>query len=245
MSDSKLWLQEKDDREAFYASVKKYYDTSSPTVDTTLGGLTHLAKPDVMFSCSLIKELIDSDAISKTHLKRALDVGAGEGRVSENVLSLYFDEIDLVEPNESLVKASVTKSPHVRIKKRIISSIEKYIPTVKYGVVWAQWVFSHILDRELSVILKNIHGYLEPNGLLVIKDNFIEDSYSAGKGIVPDDDAYPVLCDDIGLVIRTMSDMVLLLQEFGFKVHIFRRDEGVMAAEKGIFPVYAIVAKRI
>ena len=68
-----------------------------------LGGLSHVHQLDVQNSTKILNILKTSNSIN---FKSSIDLGCGIGRVSLQILSNFFEQIDLVEQNKDfLLKA--------------------------------------------------------------------------------------------------------------------------------------------
>ena len=90
-------------KDEWYSKTKEHWENCESTIKGVLGGNDQVHLIDVKASSELIEGLIFS---KKINTKRVLDVGAGIGRVTENVLVNYFEECDLVEQDEKYVEES-------------------------------------------------------------------------------------------------------------------------------------------
>lgn len=86
-----------------YKKSKNYWSNISPTIDGVLGGFGSITEIDIKYSRRFIRRLkrMDDDA---PYLGRALDVGAGIGRVSKDLLSLKYRKVDLLEQDERFIR---------------------------------------------------------------------------------------------------------------------------------------------
>lgn len=90
-----------------------------------------------------------------------MDLGAGSGRVTKEVLSDRFDYVDLAEPNESFIKDAKLNltDPYVPDKYDPIYENKdpkyKFIETMiqdfnfkmrSYDCVWLQWTACYLTD---------------------------------------------------------------------------------------------------
>ena len=62
-------------------------------------GFGHLNEDDIKFS----KQVLDRTKNKLPSMSYALDCGAGIGRVSENLLSKFFENCHLVEPAKNFI----------------------------------------------------------------------------------------------------------------------------------------------
>jgi len=104
--------------------------------------------------------------------ERALDCGAGIGRVTKDVLLNHFDTIDMVEFNGSFLdEAKKTFAGNPKIGHYFESSLQNFEPSEQYDVVWCQWVLGHLTDNDLVEFLKRCGKALRKGGLIIVKEN--------------------------------------------------------------------------
>jgi len=112
-----------------------------------LGGLGILHSADVNDSKKFIERWYLQDLDSKLI---ALDVGAGIGRVSENVLFPFFKEISILESDDRFIESAklklgsrLLKAHHMRLQ--CYSNCED---NTKYNLIWIQWVLMYASDSK-------------------------------------------------------------------------------------------------
>lgn len=148
--------------EEWYDSSVEYWKNIPDTVDGMLGGMGYLDEQDVAFSLTILQELGLSGYVC--------DCGSGIGRVSKNVHSKIFSEIDVVEP----IAAFIEKAKEAEnVKYAYNVGLEKFVPTKLYDCIWAQWVLNYIKDEDLVEFFKRCLGALKPGGVLVLKENIL------------------------------------------------------------------------
>lgn len=114
---------------------------------------------------------------------RALDCGAGIGRITQQLLIRHFDTVDLLDFNESFLnEAKRLLIKETKIGHFFPTSLQEFNPSEQYDVIWCQWVLSHLTDDDLVAFLKRCSGALRPSGLIIVKENISKDS------IVEDDE---------------------------------------------------------
>ena len=182
------------------------------TVDGVLGGFGELDPIDVEESSQFLTDicaLLSSTATtattatttSKTDIPtRALDGGAGIGRVAKHLLSRYYDKVDLVEGNQRLLDAApaymagkgvATKSwsadelAEVETIEEDVSehlgelycdTLQSFVPKIgTYNCIWVQWVIIYLTDVDLIAFLKRCADSLCEGGFIVIKENVLGD----------------------------------------------------------------------
>ncbi|OTF74919.1 alpha N-terminal protein methyltransferase 1A-like protein, partial [Euroglyphus maynei] len=143
---------------------------------------------------------IESNHHRRSRPLRCLDCGAGIGRVSKYVLSKFFDEIDLLEQNETFVlKAKdFLGNDYQRVKNTFVQGIHEFTPIdgIIYDCIWGQWVYGYLTDNDLILFLKKCLQILDKqNGFIVIKDNVSADGN-------------PYMDEEDGCITRTESEFL-------------------------------------
>ena len=87
----------------WYSKRKKHWEKKEATMKSVLGGWEETHLPDIKCSNELLAGLIYSKQLKSG---KALDCGAGIGRVTEYVLLNHFEMIDLMEQDEKFVNKS-------------------------------------------------------------------------------------------------------------------------------------------
>lgn len=93
-------IEKSDVKDKFYADALSYWSNLPPTVDTMLGGFAYISDTDVKGSTKFIKKLMSQHKVGST---RALDCGAGIGRVSKNLLLPLFGTVDMLEVTQQFL----------------------------------------------------------------------------------------------------------------------------------------------
>ncbi|XP_038209639.1 N-terminal Xaa-Pro-Lys N-methyltransferase 1-A-like [Zerene cesonia] len=154
----------------FYKDAARYWANVPSTIDGVLGGFGHIADIDIAGSKQFLDHLLSIDTPPAT--KRALDCGAGIGRVSKNLLIPYFDKVDLVEQDEKFINtAKQTIGDDIKLGILHHVGLQNFKPQEKYDVIWCQWVLGHLNDYDLIGFLERCRQTLAENGLVVIKEN--------------------------------------------------------------------------
>lgn len=107
---------------------------------------------------------------------RALDCGAGIGRITKNVLLKFFEKVDLLDSCEKFLKESrnfIGAEEYDQRVSTICTPLQKFKPTdVQYDLILLQWVIGHLYpDQQFLDFLDKCKAVLKPDGLLMIKDN--------------------------------------------------------------------------
>jgi len=93
-------IEKSDTKAKFYQDALSYWSSVEPTVDGMLGGFAHITKTDVRGSTAFLKTLMNTLQMGRS---RALDCGAGIGRVTKNLLLPLFDTVDMLEVNQKFL----------------------------------------------------------------------------------------------------------------------------------------------
>ncbi len=112
---------------------------------------------------------------AKTQTTKALDCGAGIGRITKLLLTTVFDSVDLVEQNPNFVQhapAYLGEDKARKVEKFICSGLQSFTPEPgRYDVIWIQWVLGHLTDEDFIAFFKRCKAGLRPNGIICVKEN--------------------------------------------------------------------------
>ncbi|CAG0924547.1 unnamed protein product, partial [Notodromas monacha] len=164
-----------DERHVNYAKGAQYWTQCDPTVDAMLGGFSKLSQLDISASQQFMATLYKlEDPPGKD---RAVDCGAGIGRITELFLQHRFKKVDLVEQCEKFLnKAKEKLQKSATVGDFICCGLQDFNPSPDtYDIVWTQWVLSHLTDKDLVNYLRRCTSSLKPNGVLVLKENVTRD----------------------------------------------------------------------
>ncbi|NWT17186.1 NTM1A methyltransferase, partial [Erpornis zantholeuca] len=194
----------------FYSKAEKYWKDVPATVDGMLGGYGHISSIDINSSKKFLQRFL-RDGPNRTGTTRALDCGAGIGRITKRLLLPLFKTVDMVDVTEDfLTKAkSYLGEEGRRVRNYFCCGLQDFSPEPNsYDVIWIQWVIGHLTDNHLSDFLKRCRAGLRPNGIVVIKDNM------AQEGVIMDDVDSSV-CRDLDVVRKIIrrAGLHLLAEE--------------------------------
>jgi protein N-terminal methyltransferase len=176
--------QECGDRpQTWYPKAVDYWNAIPATIDGMMGGLTEISKRDLRTSHDFLRYFLEGrcPGRSPTNNQRALDCGAGIGRVTTNLLLPLFETVDLVEQCSKFVEEAKRTIKHARMGQFYESGLQDFVFTTTYDVVWVQWVIGHLHDTDLVAFVRKCKQALAPNGLLCIKDNTCESGFVMDK----------------------------------------------------------------
>lgn len=215
----------------FYKNARRYWSHIDPTIDGMLGGLSIIDTSDVKGSTRFLNDLFKMKPAPGT--QRALDCGAGIGRVTKNLLINYFNTVDLVEQDENFVrKAHDYLSTNDKLNAKVGSihniGLQDFTPTVDtYDVIWCQWVLGHLTDDDFGAFLERCTAGLTKNGCIIIKENFTS----------TDDFCIDATDSSVTRSLR-VTKSILELANLRI-VKICKQDNFI----QGLFPVYSIACK--
>lgn len=124
---------------------------------------------------------------------RAMEAGAGVGRVSTDVLLYYSKHVELVEPTPKFTeRARQRLAEHPKVTEEGATwtikevGLQQWQPDGIYDLIWSQWCLPHLSDDELVEYFKKAAGSLRKyttgdefygqDGLLVVKENVCSDT---------------------------------------------------------------------
>ena len=217
--------------DSWHESPDKWYGTTvehwKATTDV-LGGYSEVDQADAAGSLAWLARLGWDDGASPRPGTRALDCGAGVGRVSEGVLLRVCETVDLVEVSPPLLeRARERLAPFgARRVNFILASLRDFAPDSRtYDLVWMQWVLGHLTDPDVVLLLQRCRAALAHGGCLVVKDNNAVPSEcraAQGRGKYKLDAAN-------GAVIRTHNHLRALFRRAGLRCDRFELQRGFPA----------------
>ncbi|XP_048773679.1 N-terminal Xaa-Pro-Lys N-methyltransferase 1-A-like [Ostrea edulis] len=162
-----------EDDEKFYGDAKTYWEGITPTVDGMLGGFAKISPTDINGSHAFLRPLLVVGG-GKTEMTRALDCGAGIGRITKRLLLPIFKTVDMVELNQKFLDEarSFIGEEESRVDNLFCSGLQDFIAKAgTYDVIWCQWVLGHLTDEHLLNFLKRCQSGLTTNGIIILKEN--------------------------------------------------------------------------
>nr|POE77723.1 alpha n-terminal protein methyltransferase 1 [Quercus suber] len=171
------------------ARALAYWSATAPTVAGVLGGYPHVSRADLQGSRNFLAKLLrtpsrhgGSDAKPSPRLRRAVDCGAGIGRVTQGLLVHVAECTDIVEPVAQFT-AQIAGRPGVGQVYNV--GLAEWTPEVdeqsdgrgaRYDLVWNQWCVGQLTDAQLTAYLASLPAVLAPGGWIVVKENLSNDA---------------------------------------------------------------------
>jgi protein N-terminal methyltransferase len=167
---------------SWYAKAKQFWEAEEncpATIDGVLGGYAQVSPTDAQGSLHFIDRLRSLNLTCGQEKPVALDVGAGIGRVTREVLLKRFEHVDLLEVSQRLLSAApdfIGQQHDVSRCQFYCRGMEQFSPAPgRYDVVWVQWVIGHLTDVDCVAFIRRCLDSLTATGVVVVKDNVCDD----------------------------------------------------------------------
>lgn len=211
-------------RPKLYQDALAYWSDVDANVNGMLGGYAHISNTDINGSAKFIRKYIRGDN-ARTTSHRALDCGAGIGRITKRLLTPLFDSVDMVDVNPKFISEakSFLDKDVSRIGEFFVVGLQDFTPKEgHYNVIWIQWVLGHLTDDDLVKFFQRCQRGLAEGGLVIVKENC---------GSKPD----TVFDDTDSSYTRPKSEYVRLIEAAGLKI---LNEEKQTGFPKHIFDVW-------
>jgi protein N-terminal methyltransferase len=139
-------------REGWYSKGLAYWDGLPATVQTVLGGYERVSPGDIKASEAFLKSVFPAASVApgaRPHPLAAAELGAGVGRVTENLLLRHFERVDVVEPVPHYLAAARAKleATPERALRFVQEPLQSWTPeAAAFDVIWVQWCLGHLTD---------------------------------------------------------------------------------------------------
>ncbi|KAJ9131651.1 Alpha N-terminal protein methyltransferase 1 [Pleurostoma richardsiae] len=162
----------------------QYWESISADVNGMLGGFPHISTIDLRGSQNFLAKLGIGIKEGLRVVGSALEGGAGIGRITEGLLLKVAEEVDVIEPVAKFTEALREKGS---VRSIFNVGLERWRPDegAKYDLIWVQWCVGHLTDEQLVRFLKTCKGVLQPDGLIIVKENLS----TSGKDLFDDVDS--------------------------------------------------------
>lgn len=214
-----------------YDDAISYWLSVPASVNGVLGGFgeqTPVPKADIVGSATFLRKLQTRMVCPEGSKKLTIDMGAGIGRITRDLLWKVSDVCDLLEPVKPFVVQMLAELSGVAYRNKLgdiydIGMQEWECAPEKMGhywLVWCQWCVGQLPDDELVKFWIRCREALMPNGTLIVKEN-----------IAPVEDIF----DSTDLsVTRTDAKFRLLFEQAGYKLIASDIQKGM---PKELYPV--------
>ncbi|KAE9374535.1 hypothetical protein N431DRAFT_405309 [Stipitochalara longipes BDJ] len=168
-----------------------YWQSIDADVNGMLGGFPYISKVDLQGSKNFLAKLGIGGKTGET-VKRAVDCGAGIGRITEGLLLGVAEQVDIVEP---IAKFSENLKEKFGIGEIFNVGLEVWEPQEseesKYDLIWNQWCLGHLTDAQLTTYLAKCQKVLKSDGLIIVKENMC----TGGEDVFDELDSSVTRCD--------------------------------------------------
>lgn len=205
-----------------------YWSSTEPTVSGVLGGFPEVSRIDLTGSSNFLAKLRRQSKHfpSDTKLRRAVDCGAGIGRITTGLLSKVAENVDIVEPVRSFTDQIKGKE---NVGEIYNVGLESWHPEkgggAPYDLIWNQWCLGQLTDVQLVEYLKRLPPVLSQGGWIVVKENL--SNHHLGEDVFDDVDSS---------VTRTDTKFRRLFEDAKLKLVSTELQKGF---PKGLYPVRA------
>mmetsp|Transcript_7147 Transcript_7147/g.12853 ORF Transcript_7147/g.12853 Transcript_7147/m.12853 type:complete len:267 (-) Transcript_7147:1293-2093(-) len=174
----------------WYAHSKDYWKSVEPSVDGMLGGLGSLTDSDLNSSREFLLNTFPT-----LNFHRALDVGAGIGRITFGLLIPLFDTVDMLESDPRYLKkaqetALASDLTH-KLGTQFCTGMEQFqsqscvdsnAQQLRYNLIWIQWCVIYLTDIDFVNFLKEcVQCLVDDNGVICVKDNVSKSGFVVDK----------------------------------------------------------------
>ncbi|KEG13028.1 SAM-dependent methyltransferase (inferred from BLASTP similarity) [Trypanosoma grayi] len=150
----------------WYGKALEYWSKVPATVSGVLGGMDHVHDVDIKESRAFIMSLPDRGTT------RALDCGAGIGRITKSLLSNTYAVTDVLEPIPNMLEQAREELKGLPVGEFILSSMETATLKPKtYDLIVIQWAAIYLTDEDFARFLAHCKTALTPKGYIFFKEN--------------------------------------------------------------------------
>ena len=165
--------------EQWYAQGLRYWDAQPPTLDAVLGGYGHVHRADVRDGAALLARARAAHGCGAGLAARAVDCGAGIGRVALDLLRHVARRVDVLEPCAAMcdVAAAAVRTAGVECAAHAIGLQDAHALNAALrdgpqpSIVYICFCIGHLTDADAITALRLARAYLEPQGVIMVKDN--------------------------------------------------------------------------
>jgi len=179
------------DAQINHQDSRDYWQGIDADVNGMLGGFPYISKVDLQGSKNFLAKL-GIGGKSEMKVDRAVDCGAGIGRITEGLLLGIAAKVDIVEP---IAKFTDSLKGKDGIGKIFNVGLEDWSPQEpgesKYDLIWNQWCLGHLTDAQLTTYLEKCQKVLNEAGLIVVKENLS----TSGEDVFDELDSSVTRCD--------------------------------------------------
>ncbi|TDZ65003.1 Alpha N-terminal protein methyltransferase 1 [Colletotrichum trifolii] len=150
---------------------RSYWQGVDADVNGMLGGFPYISKVDLQGSRNFLAKLGIGSKSGLRIVSRALEGGAGIGRITEGLLVDVAEQVDIVEP---IAKFTAALEEKQGVGSVFNIGLEEWKPLdgTVYDLVWNQWCVGHLTDEQLVAYLRRCKEVVAPaDGFIIVKEN--------------------------------------------------------------------------
>ncbi|KAM3138475.1 Alpha N-terminal protein methyltransferase 1B [Paramecium bursaria] len=151
----------------WYKQSEIYWKQQDPNYNGMMGGYDSINKIDIQQSIIFFDRCQIKFKIEK---ERALDLGCGIGRITDQFLSKHFKEIHLVDRNQDYLNKA---QESLKMRSNDFKILTQFNPEFQYDCIWIQWVSIYLQDDDFINLLKRLQ--MKNRGLIFLKENVLFD----------------------------------------------------------------------
>ncbi|CAI9726801.1 N-terminal Xaa-Pro-Lys N-methyltransferase 1-like [Octopus vulgaris] len=209
--------------EEYYENSRCYWEKVPATIDGMLGGFPQVSPIDIKTSSIFLRSFLKTHGGSIDN-NRALDCGAGIGRVTKHLLTPLFNHVDMLDLNQKFLSRAETYlgDKKSKVDRYICNSLQDFVPEPgRYNVIWCQWVLGYLSNSDFVSFLKRCKAALVSGGLIAIKENVTTEDR--------------VFDETDSCFTRPKSEFINIIKKSGMKVVKIEKQDGLPAE---LFAVY-------
>ncbi|KAK8895630.1 Alpha N-terminal protein methyltransferase 1B [Tritrichomonas musculus] len=197
---------------SWYVESRFYWSMQEPNVESMTQGPDELSVTDLRYTYFVLSLLKSEDKIKGG---RIADCGGGIGRVSFQVLTHFYDQIDIIDPiPHFLLKAREYLEKELPVEIYQVG-LEEWNPTEIYNAFFVQWTLCQLTDEDIVSFLRRCKESSTDDAYFFIKENI------AGMTLKTDKSQYEFYPDK-NSICRTYNHYCELFQEAGLILQEYR-----------------------
>ncbi|KAI1492151.1 alpha-N-methyltransferase NTM1 [Biscogniauxia mediterranea] len=176
---------------------RQYWQSIDADDNGMLGGYPNISRTDLRGSRSFLAKLGLGRNKGQKAVRRALEGGAGIGRITQGLLLDVAEVVDIVEP---IAKFTAALQGLEGVGQIFNMGLEEWRPTttvgggedsVRYDLIWNQWCLGHLTDQQLEEYLVRCKSVLSTGadgstrGVIFVKENMS----TSGEDIFDEEDS--------------------------------------------------------
>ena len=187
------------DSQINYDDAISYWSSVPASVNGVLGGFgeqTPVPKVDIVGSLTFLRKLSTRMSVGQDQVnKYTIDMGAGIGRITRDLLWKVSDKVDLLEPVKPFVEQMPIELQQVQSAGKLGQiyniGMQEWVPDKQYWLIWCQWCVGQLPDDVLVEFWKTCRSALIDNGTIIVKENIapVEDIFDETDSSVTRTDA--------------------------------------------------------